>query len=150
MIEMIAGVFGLPIKNQNGDTIRIKGMGPNDGPFSVAPEREAELVAKGIARYVGEPSVASDDVGDPIGDPIGFDDMPPDDFDETSVEDEAELVDLEALTAKELREMGKEYGLTFKANDKRATMIEAITAAQMKLADGEDAPTFDPSEAVEE
>ena len=145
MIEMIAGVFGLPIKNESGKTIRIKGMGPNDGPFSVSPGREAELVAKGIARYVGEPPVDSDDVGDPIG----FDEMPPNDFDETSVEDEAEVVDLDSLTAKELREMGKEYGLTFKANDKKATIIEDITAAQMKLADGEDAPTFDPAEAVQ-
>ena len=149
MIEMIAGVFGLPIKDKNGYTIRIKGMGPADGPFSVAPEREAELVEKGIARYVGEPPEDPNDADDSTSDPIGFDDMPPDDFDETSVEDDAELVDLKSLSAKELRGLGKEYGLSFKANDKKETMIEAIFAAQTEIATSEDAPVFDAAEAVE-
>ena len=148
MIQMIAGVFGLPIK-KDGKTIRIKGMGPNDGPFSVSPEREAELVEKGVARYVEEQK-ASDDAS--VSDPIGFDDMPPEDIDDCA-EDEAEIVeefvDLKSLSAKELRAMGKEYGITFKANDKKKTIIDAITAAQIALASSEDAPTFDPAGAVE-
>ena len=80
--------------------------------------------------------------------------MPPEDFVEDA-EDEAdvveEIIDLETLTVNELRELGKEYGLTFKANTKKADMIEAITEAQAQIAeDGEDAPTFDAAEAVEE
>ena len=156
MIEMIAGVFGLPIKDKSGRTIRIKGMGPNDGPFSVSPEREEELVKKGIARYVEDVTADSNDHDDAdISNdaPAGFDETPPEGTDDDA-EDEAEvveeIVDLKSLSAKELREMGKEYGLTFKANDKKETMINAIAAAQMELAGSEDAPTFDPAGAVEE
>ena len=149
MIEMIAGVFGLPIKDKNGKTIRIKGMGPNDGPFSVAPEREAELVKKGIARYVDDLTEDTNDADIPDDAPIGFDETPPDDIND-GAEDEADLVDLKSLSVKELREMGKEYGITFKANEKKATMIDAIVAAQIALAGGEDAPSFDAAEAVEE
>ena len=79
MIEMIAGVFGLPIKDKSGKTIRIKGMGPGDGPFSVSPEREAELVKKGIARYVNDAPTDTDDTEIPNDAPTGFDEMPPED-----------------------------------------------------------------------
>ena len=161
MIQMKAGVYGLPVMQPNGK-IRIVGKGPNDGPFSVDPEREAELVKKGIARYV-EQHQEEGKQHDPDheqnqeendGTPIGFDEMPPEDFVEDA-EDEAdvveEIIDLETLTVNELRELGKEYGLTFKANTKKADMIEAITEAQAQIAeDGEDAPTFDAAEAVEE
>lgn len=150
MIQMIAGVFGLPIK-KDGKTIRIKGMGPNDGPFSTSPEREAELVKKGVARYV-DGTEASSDVSVSNDAPIGFDEMPPENIDD-GAEDEAEIVeeivDLKSLSAKELREMGKEYGLSFKANDKKETMINAIAAAQIELAGSDDAPSFDAAEAVE-
>lgn len=155
MVEMIAGVFGLPIKDKHGNTIRIKGMGPNDGPFSVSPDREAELVKKGIARYVELPNADAehnDVVSADTTAPIGFDEMPPeyiaggaDDEEETA----EEFVDLNSLSAKELREMGKDYGLTFKATDKKATMIDAIIAAQIELASSDDAPSFDATEAVE-
>ena len=155
MIEMIAGVFGLHVENgkdADGNTkYRVKGMGPNDGPFSVDAAQEARLVKLGLARYVEEKAVTDpeeESVDD--ADPIGFDEMPPEDGEEDEAEIVEEIVDLESLSAKELRELGKEYGLTFKANDKRATMIEAITEAQSKIAlDGEEAPTFDAAEAVE-
>ena len=150
MIEMIAGVFGLPIKDKSGRTIRIKGMGPNDGPFSVSPEREAELVKKGIARYVENGAADLDDTDIPNDAPTGFDEIPPEDGAEDEAEVVEEIVDLKSMSAKELREMGKEYGLTFKANDKKETMINAIAAAQMELAGSDDAPTFDPAGAVEE
>lgn len=149
MIEMIAGVFGLPIKDKSGRTIRIKGMGPNDGPFSISPEREAELVKKGIARYVKDGTTDTDDTDIPDDAPAGFDEMPPEDGAEDEAEVVEEIVDLKSLSAKELRKMGKEYGLTFKANDKKNTMIDAIAAAQMELAGSEDAPSFDAAEAVE-
>lgn len=155
MIEMIAGVFGLRVEcgkdAENKPKYRVKGMGPNDGPFAASPEQEARLVKLGLARYVHDEPVADLDDTDMTGDvddgaPIGFDETPPEDFDEAEAVEE--IVDLKSLSAKELREIGKEYGLTFKANDKKSTMIEAIAAAQNELADGEDAPIFDAAEAV--
>lgn len=144
MIQMIAGVFGLQV---NGI---VKAMDKNCGPFEASPEQEARLIRLGLA-------VAVDD-----GTPIGFDEVPPmEDEDEEPAEDAVEddeeeqeadaPVDLNELTAKELREIGKEYGLTFKANASKATMISEIEAAQREDAvedDGEPAPAFDASEAV--
>lgn len=145
MIEMIAGVFGLPIK-KDGHKTRIIGKGPNDGPFSAAPEQEERLVNLGLARYVSEHP--AEDEGEAVADisPIGFDETPPEDFDDAEVAEE--IVDFETLTAKELREIGKEYGLSFKANAKKVDMIAAIEAAQAEIDDGEPAPDFDPAEAV--
>ena len=170
MIEMIAGVFGLPI---NGI---VKAMDKLSGPFEAGKEQEARLVKLGLARYIAQPQNEDEqsdtDNAQPQnedeqsdtdnaqlqneddGAPIGFDEMPPEDFAE-DVEDEAdvmeEFIDLETLTGKELREIGAELGLTFKANAKKAEMIAAITAEQGKLAAAaEDAPTFDAAEAVEE
>ena len=156
MIEMIAGVFGLPI---NGI---VKAMDKLSGPFEAGKEQEARLVKLGLARYIAQPQNEDEQSdtdnaqlqNEDDGAPIGFDEMPPEDFAE-DVEDEAdvmeEFIDLETLTGKELREIGAELGLTFKANAKKAEMIAAITAEQGKLAAAaEDAPTFDAAEAVEE
>ena len=143
MIEMIAGVFGLPIKNKEGKTIRIKGMGPNDGPFSVAPEREAELVKKGIARYVEQPK---DTEGDDT------------DTDSTNIPEYSADMKVD-----QLREIGAQFGLTFNIGMKKTDMVAALdklfaddTAADEDEGDDtdtdgdDDAPTFDPTGAVEE
>lgn len=113
----------------------VRPMTKDSGPFETSAEAEARLVAQGHAEYVG--SV----------DPIGMDDMPP----EGAVEEEAaaEPRPLEDLTAKELRALGKEYGLTFKVGMTKAEMIAQIEEAQMPDEDdGEDAPSFDAAEAV--
>lgn len=154
MIEMVAGVYGLRVKigvDADGNSkYRVKGMGPNDGPFSIAPEQEARLVDKGLARYVDEP--VEDAIVDD-GAPIGFGEVPPEDFTGNTDEpvedavDEAQTRPIEDLSAKELRELGKEFGLNFKANASKASMIEAIKAAWPEES-AEDAPTFDASEAV--
>lgn len=144
MIEMISGVYG----GKNGM------KRPGDGAFSLSPAEEARLVRRGVARYTNKIVVdavttntdetADDELVDAIA-PLGLDDVP--------VYDEAP-VDLETLTAKELRELGAEYGLTFKGNASRAHMIEAITEAQTALAaegdtsECDDTPDFDPAEAV--
>lgn len=147
MIEIICGVYG----GKNG----LKR--PGDKPFSLSPAEEARLVARKVARYV-EQHQDEDDAeqhqDEDDGAPIGFDETPSEDFAEDG-EDDAEvmdeIIDLESLTGKELRELGAEYGLAFKANAKKSEMIAAITAAQDKLAeDAGEAPTFDASEAVEE
>lgn len=146
MIKMISGVYGMPIKHPDGRTT-VKGVGAKDGPFSLTPEQEKRLVDRKVAVYVVQPDIVEDDTEqqeqvEVDTDPIGFDETPPTD------EVEEEPIDLETLTGKELREMGEAYGLTFKANAKKADMIKAITEAQANLADDVDAPIFDASEAV--
>lgn len=157
MIKMISGVYGMPVLNGKGETVSVKRVGPEYGPFTLSAEQEARLVSRGVAVCV-EPVVTheqadymediSDDTDEEeAGDigPIGFDDVP-----EEGEEAEAEPIPLDELSAKELRAMGAEYGLTFKGNASKAYMIDAIAAAQAIEAadDGEDAPTFDASEAV--
>ena len=138
MIRLISGVYG----GKNG----LKR--PGDGAFSLPADEEARLVACKVAVYVNAPIADSENDYVSDGAPIGFDEIPPEDFDEAEVVEEP--IDLESLSAKDLRTIGAEYGLTFKANAKKVDMIEAITAAQAALAnDGEDAPSFDAAEAVE-
>lgn len=128
MIKMITGKYGLYTDG------KVVGMDKNSPPFSIAPEREAELVAAGLAEYVGNgPSVS------PAAEAV----------------ESAGIVPLEALNANELRDEGKKYGLTFKVGTKKADMVEAITAAQLAAAneehenDGEEPPVFNAAEAVE-
>lgn len=137
MIKMIAGVFGLPV---NGV---VKAMDKNSDAFTASPEQEARLVRMGLAEYVTD------------GTPIGFDEAPDD-----LTEAEALETPLEDMSAKELRALGKEYGLTFKVGMSKAEMVAALDAhIAENIADGveidedeaadEDAPTFDASEAVQ-
>lgn len=175
MIKMIAGVFGLQVKQPNGQ-IRVVGMGPDSGPFSASPEVEARLVAEKRAVYVTAPKdpdaddeqQGADDNGNDeqqgTGAPIGFDETPPEDMTDESSDDDEESSDtadepdedegdtpaFEEMTAKELREIGVSYGLTFKANASKSSMIEAIRAKIAELDDDmEDAPAYDASEAVQ-
>lgn len=146
MIKMICGVYG-----------GVDGMKrPEDGAFSLPPDEEARLVRRGVAVYTNElapgpgwmpvdPETESiDNIPDCTGDPIGFDEMPPDEM------ETVEEVDLTTLSAKELRDLGAEYGLTFKGNASRAYMIEQIMAAQEEMDTEEtgESPEFDPAEAV--
>ena len=141
MIKMICGVFGLPV---NGI---VKAMDKNSGPFEAGAEQEARLIRLGLAVKVeaanGEPAPAADETVD-TSTPIGFDETPPE-----------EVVDekpLEEMSGKELRDLGAEYGLTFKGNAKKVDMIAAIKAAAEVSAedeDGEPAPAFDAAEAVQ-
>ena len=146
MIEMIAGVFGLPV---NGI---VRAMDNKSGPFEADAEQESRLVSLGLAKYVDHDESVNDegernDTGD--GEPIGFDEIP-----EDLLTDGAEEVDLSTMSAKELREIGKEYGLTFKGNASKAEMIQAIQEAQATEdaedyeEDDEPAPEFDAAEAV--
>lgn len=137
MIEMICGTYGHYI---NGHVVaRTK----DSGPFDTAPEREAELVALGFARYV--------DYNDA---PIGFDETPPE-----PVEDATPVPEYSTEnTAKELREIGKVCGLNFKIGMSKAEMVEALDAffdatmtdeePEGEPDDGETAPAFDATEAV--
>ena len=145
MIEIISGVYG-----------GVGGLKKHgDGAFSLSPTEEARLVRRGVARYVNEvaadPAPVEPVLGDTLGGdsgPVGFDDMPPDDYPGADVV--VEEVDLESLSAKELRELGAQYGLTFKGNASKAHMIEEINArlSEMDDTDYGPGPDFDPSEAV--
>lgn len=90
-------------------------------PFSVRAEREAELVAAGIAEYVGEP------INDTISEPI-----------EADIEFTEEA--LGEKTMNELREIAKALGVKQKAGMKKADLIDAILA--------DDVPELDPSGAI--
>lgn len=142
MIKIICGVYG----GKHGM------KRPGDPPFSLPPEEEARLVARKVAAYVNMPAIeAPQDEYVPEDAPIGFDETPPEDFTEDEAEIVEELVDLETLSAKEFRALGKEYGLTFKVGMTKGEMVAAIEAAQIELAlgeDGEPAPEFDATEAV--
>lgn len=144
MIQMICGVYG-----------GVDGMKrPADGAFSLSPEEEARLVRRGVARYTNEIVVEPADTNNGSGedadeladyiDPIGFNESPPDEL------ETVDEVDLTTLSAKELRDLGTEYGLTFKGNASRVYMIEQIMAAQEEMDAEEtgDSPNFDPAEAV--
>lgn len=167
MIQMKAGVYGLPVKQPNGN-IRVVRMGPNDGPFSIDPERETLLVKKGHARYVeqiqdeGEqPETDHEQIQDENdGAPIGFDEMPPEDFDEDDLPDGVIGIPEYSvdMKASELREIGKLCGLNFKVGMSKQEMVDALDAHieanmvdddEFIDADPDDAPTFDASEAVE-
>ena len=50
MIKMIKGTYGRVV---NG---RVEAMTKRSAPFSLSAKREAELVAAGVAEYVGEPT----------------------------------------------------------------------------------------------
>lgn len=141
MIKIVRGVYGFMDKN---GIVRPKTAA--DEPFALLPEQEERLVRLGVAEYVGnvegeqEQGEPEQDEFEGEQDPIGFDETP---------EDEPALSE---LSAKELREIGKEYGLTFKVGTSKAAMVKAIEAAEAELNteddDGELAPVFDASEAV--
>lgn len=102
MIKMIAGVYGMPIKREDG-SFTIKAMSPESGSFSLSPEDEKMLVEKGVAKYV---------------------------------ESVADMKPFGEMTAKELRELGKKYGITFKVGVTKAEMADAI-AAKLENSDDE-------------
>jgi hypothetical protein len=143
MIKMIRGVFGLPV---NGI---VKAMDKNSGPFEAGAEQEARLIRLGLAVRVdgGEPAHA--ETVD-TSTPIGFDETPPLPEGVTAIPEYS--VDMKAT---ELREIGAMCGLSFKVGMKKTEMVAALDAyveANMvddEDEDGEPAPAFDASEAVQ-
>lgn len=143
MIKIVQGVYGFMDKN---GIVRPKTEA--DEPFALSPEQEERLVKLGVAVYVGnaedeqEPEITEPEESEDEQEPIGFDETP------------EEEIPLSKRSVKELREIGKEYGLTFKVGITKDDMVEAIKTAEAELAadaeddDGEPAPVFDASEAV--
>jgi len=88
-----------------------------DPPIEVDDNLAYRLVDKGVAEYAAPTHEAPQEAEE-----------------ETRLED---------MSAKELRALGKQYGLTFTAKSAKAEMIEAILEAMPQ-----DAPEFDAAEAV--
>lgn len=149
MIQMIAGVFGLPVDGF------VRAMDKNCGPFNASPEQEARLIRLGLAVRVDELDMDM---------PIGFDEMPPTDDDSEPELPEGVVVIPEYSTKNtkaELQEIAALCGLAFENDMTKAEMVAALDAhieANMVDGaeiidgdtedDGEPAPTFDASEAV--
>ena len=144
MIKIVQGVYGFLDKN---GIVRPKTKA--DEPFELSPEQEARLVRLGVAEYVGnvkdeqEPAETEPEESKDEQEPIGINDVPADER------------PLSEYTVKELREIGKEYGLTFKVGTSKADMVQAIEAKEAELSaitedeDDEPTPVFDASEAVQ-
>lgn len=128
MIKIIKGVYGHMV---NGT---VKPKTTEDEPFELTPEQETRLVSRGVAVYVGESEK----------------DGTAEDISQAEVDSY-----LEDMSANELRELGKEYDLTFKVGTKKAEMLKAIKAKWQQPVeeeaedDGELLPSFDAAEAVE-
>ena len=133
MIHIVRGVYGYLDK----DGI-VRPKTDADAPFELAPEQEERLVRLGVAEYVGKVNSAPVTEAEPG---VSTEEAPTDG------------ISLADLSVKELREIGKEYGLTFKVGISKAEMVAAIEEAEANVdaeeEDGEDTPTFDPSEAVQ-
>lgn len=146
MIQMIAGVYGL---YKDG---RVRGMSRESGPFSVDAAEEARLVGLGIAEYVNIYAAEGEEDAPELPKlpelPDGVVAIP--EYSEDS-------------SPKELREIGKLCGLTFKVGTTKAEMVAALDAhIAENTVDGddmaeddpaaegeEDAPTFNAEDAVQ-
>lgn len=148
MIQIIRGVYGHYVTDEETGKTRVVARDKHSDPIELTEEQEARLVSQGVARYVDNaPTVAA---------PIGFDEQPPEFPDGVVGIPEYS----EDMTAKELRDIGKLCGLTFKVGMTKKEMVEALDAeiqgnmvdydeAMNGKAGGEGAPTFDPAEAVQ-
>lgn len=121
MIKLISGTYGSKPPKR-----------PGDGPFELTAEEEARLVRRGVARYVSEiPTV------DPT--PIGFDETP---------DDADSIPEYSAdMKVEELREIGKQCGLTFKIGMTKDEMVSALDAHFGETTE-DDAPVFNAADAV--
>ena len=132
----------------------------DSAPFSIDPKREAELVAQGIAEYVGTDEEA------PAADTAGADNE--NDGGEV-IQDgfEVTLEYLEGLTLEHLKEFADQFGIKYKIGTKKADFAKMVydsldpetndelttvppegTEDADSEDDGEEPPTVDPADAV--
>lgn len=124
----------------------------NSEPFSVRPEREAELVAAGIAEYV-EATEESEEADEAIAEPVDISES------ETAVEatEESEGFEvneeyLEGLTINELKDFASQFGIKYKDRTKKADFIQQILSELDEAAEADepadDVPAFDAADAI--
>lgn len=134
-IRITAGVFGWN-RGQSYDLVKA-----GDPPIEVDEALAQRLVTKGVAEYV-TPSTQPDE--EPAAEPTAEPDEEP-----------AGKAYHIGMTAKELREIGESYGLTFKQGMSKADMVAKMDELFAGLEpaeaeqDAEGAPTFDAAEAVQ-
>ncbi len=141
MIRIIKGVYG-HVPNPKAGIVVPKTS--KDEPFSLSPEQEKRLVSIGVAEYVNAPAAPA------IPEPEDVDSTPEAEIPAGEAGNDGPT--LNEMSAKELREYGKELGLTFRVGMTKAEMREAIeaaeAAAEAEAEDGEVPPAFDAAEAV--
>lgn len=153
---------------RNGDIVEPKTK--NSGPFTIDPEREAELVEMGVAEYVDEAATEGDDNEDNTEDEkddnvksVGGNDnivnnTEDDNKSETKVVDDVEvtLEFLNGMKLDQLKEFADPYGVEYKVGMKKADfaqlVFDAIEVEDEAAAEGEDdvetPPPFNPEDAV--
>lgn len=124
VIKIKAGVFGWN-HGQSYDLIKA-----GDPPIEVDDALARRLVDRGVAEYVAPSAEIHPDASELQDEPAG----------------KAYHI---GMTAKELREIGAEYGLTFKQGMSKAEMVAKMDELFAGLEPAEDAPTFDATEAVQ-
>ncbi len=137
-IRITAGVFGW----NHGIYELVKAGAP---PIEVDEALAQRLVEKGVAAHVTPPVDTQ---------PVMEYEVHPDE--ESAATEPVGKGYHIGMTAKELREIAKGYGLTFKQGVSKAEMVEKLDAlfADLELAETEssaedDVPTFDATEAVQ-
>lgn len=137
-IKITVGVFGW---NRGQKYDLVKAGAP---PIEVDEAQAQRLVEKGVAVYVTPPVDTQ-----PV---MVYDNHP--DAEPVVAEPMGKAYHI-GMTAKELRDIAKDYGLTFKQGISKAEMVEKLDAffADLDLAEtepaAEDVPTFDATEAVQ-
>lgn len=159
MIKIISGVYGY----RDPDTGLVVPKTSKDKPFSLSPEQEERLVSLKVAEYVGAdeteaaqepPEAGDDDETQPDAEKTargGAEPQQGGDASEDACREQMQTL-LDEMSAKDLREYGKELGLTFKIGMTKAEMRELIEEALSSLTDeggdDEEPPKYDAVEAV--
>lgn len=133
-IKMLKGGYGLADKSG-----RVSLKTKDDEPFD-APDKDADMLAEGgFAEFVGKQrkktksETPKEEVEIPQEDLEGIEETI-----ETETESESAETDLNSLTLDELHKMADDLDITYKARDKKDTLIKLIEEAMP--------PSFDPQE----
>lgn len=116
MIRIVKGAYGLP----QGRIV--KAITKDDGPISIDPKREAELVEAGVAEYVDEPEANEENVA------------------------------VEHMTVQQLKSVADQLGIKYPSNIKKDALIQLIEEKDEEVEEAdpeEDAPNIDPMQAVQ-
>lgn len=134
MIKIIKGTYGY--RTERGI---VKPKTAKDGPFSVSPEREAELVAMGVAEYAQtEPQTeAKAEAQEAEAEQAQAGTLDP--------------AQLKELTNAKLKELAEDMGIDTKDLRTKASLIGAIVSVDVEAGesvDEDEIPKFDAASAV--
>ena len=146
MIKMIAGVYGY----REGGIIMPKDK--NSEPFSLNPEREAELVTRGVAEYanliIPEEPKPADQNDDSRNDEDGQNNGDGSQDDEDGQNDQKQKPEYsEKMKLPELQALAASYGLDAQKMRAKAEVVKLLD--DYFKDDGEQPPTFGAMDPVE-